>query len=137
MTQKKLTDSRRLLETIVFGLQEKKGIDIMVLDLRKVKNAFSEYFVICSGNADTHVDSLTDSVEDTVKKYLGENAWNKEGKANREWILLDYSNIVVHIFKKEKRKHYQLEELWGDAELIEFVDNWEPAWVATVTSGTK
>ncbi|MCS7018843.1 MAG: ribosome silencing factor [Cytophagales bacterium] len=107
-----------LLSRIVAeGMLEKKGIDIVILDLRKVKNAVTDFFVICSGNSDTQVEALMDSVEEQVYKHLGEWPWQKEGKANREWILLDYVNVVAHIFKKERRLFYGLEELWGDAEI--------------------
>jgi ribosome-associated protein len=96
---------------------ERKAQDIVVLDLRKVKNAVADYFVICSGTSDTQLDAIADSVEEEVKKQSGEVVWHKEGKANREWILIDYVDVVAHVFKKDRRKYYDLEELWGDAQV--------------------
>jgi ribosome-associated protein len=97
---------------------EKKGVDVIILDLRKVKSAVTDFFVICSGNSDTQVDAITDSVEEEVYKRLGQDPWHKEGKENREWILLDYVDVVVHVFKKDRRQFFALEDLWGDAEVI-------------------
>jgi ribosome-associated protein len=96
---------------------EKKAIDIAVLDLREVKNAIADYFVICSGNSDTQVDAITDSIESEVKKESGQNAWHKEGVQNKEWILLDYLDVVCHVFRKDRRTFYDLEEFWGDAKI--------------------
>jgi len=96
---------------------EKKALDIAVLDLREVKNAIADYFVICSGNSDTQVDAITDSIEDEVKKASGQNAWHKEGFQNKEWILLDYLDVVCHVFRKDRRTFYDLEEFWGDAKI--------------------
>lgn len=107
-----------LSRIIAEGMLEKKGIDVVIMDLRKVKNAVTDFFVICSGNSDTQVEALMNSVEEQVYKHLGEWPWQKEGKTNREWILLDYVNVVAHIFKKDRRQFYGLEELWGDAETI-------------------
>ncbi len=104
-----------LNDLVVQGMAEKKGHDIVVLDLRKVKNAVADYFVICSGNSDTQIDAICDSVEEFVFKASKQSPWKKEGKQNKEWILLDYIDVVAHIFKKDKRQFYSLEELWGDA----------------------
>ena len=112
----KTVTPQAVAQIAVEALQEKKGIDIVVLDLREVKNAVVDYFVICSGNSDTQVDALRNSVEDMMWKNLGVSVWHKEGIQQREWILLDYVDVVVHIFKKERRRFYGLEELWGDAE---------------------
>lgn len=110
--------SEKLSEIIVQGMQEKKAKDIVVMDLRKVKNAVADFFVICSGNSDTQIESIADSVDEQVYKILHENPWHTEGKSNKEWMLLDYVNVVAHIFKKDRRDFYSLENLWGDA-LIE------------------
>jgi ribosome-associated protein len=112
-------NSEFLVDTIVKGMQERKAQDIVVLDLRKVKNAFTDFFVICSGTSDTQIDAIADSVDNEVYKATQENPVSKEGKTNKEWILLDYIDVVAHIFKKEKRDFYRLEELWGDAEIAE------------------
>ena len=108
-------NSKKLSEFIVFGMQEKKAEDIVILDLRKVKNAVAEFFVICSGNSDTQLDAIADSVEKEVKERSGDTPWHREGKENREWILLDYVSVVAHVFKQDRREFYALEELWGDA----------------------
>jgi ribosome-associated protein len=109
-----------LQELIVEGMKDRKAKNIAVLDLRNVKNAIADFFIVCSGTSDTQVDAITDSVEDKVWKATRQNPAHKEGKANREWILLDYVDIVAHVFKHDKRKYYALEELWGDA-IIHYV----------------
>ena len=115
--------SKDLTELVVKGMAEKKGLDIAILDLRKVKNSITDFFVICSGNSDTQIDALADSVEDEVYKMSKTEPWQKEGKANGEWILIDYVDVVAHIFNKDRRKHYDLEELWGDAEVTYLEDS--------------
>lgn len=109
--------SKDLSELVAKGMIEKKGLDIAILDLRNVKNSITDFFVICSGNSDTQIDALANSVEDEVYKVSKTEPWQKEGKANGEWILIDYVDVVAHIFNKDRRKHYDLEELWGDAEV--------------------
>jgi len=96
---------------------EKKAQNIAVLDLREVKNAIADYFVICSGGSDTQVDAIAGSVLEEVEKQSGQEPWHKEGFQNKEWILLDYLDVVCHIFQKEKRAFYDLEEFWGDAKI--------------------
>jgi ribosome-associated protein len=115
--------SKDLSELVVKGMSEKKGLDIAILDLRKVKNSITDFFVICSGNSDTQIDALATSVEEEVYKISKTEPWQKEGKANGEWILIDYVDVVAHIFNKERRKHYDLEELWGDAEVTYLEDS--------------
>ncbi len=111
-------DSKQLSEAVAQGMLEKKASDVIILDLRKVKSAVTDFFVICSGNSDTQVDAITDSIEQEVYKQLGQNPWHKEGKENKEWILLDYVDVVAHVFKKDRRQFFALEDLWGDAEVI-------------------
>lgn len=111
-------NSQELSKIVVEGMQDKKAVDIVVLDLRKITKAIADFFVICSGNSDTHVDSISDNVEEFIYKQTNEDPWRKEGRENKEWILIDYVDVVVHIFQKEKRKFYELEDLWGDAEII-------------------
>lgn len=113
--------SEKLCRIVVEGMQEKKALDIVVLDLREIKGAVADFFVICSGNSDTQVEALMGSVAEQVYKTIGEDVWHKEGAMNREWILLDFVDVVAHIFKKDRRKFYGLEELWGDAN-ISFVN---------------
>ncbi|WKN41934.1 ribosome silencing factor [Tunicatimonas pelagia] len=115
-------NSKELSDIMVFGMQEKKAEDIVKLDLRKVKNAVADFFVICSGNSDTQLDAITDSIEKEIKERTGENPWHREGKENREWMLLDYVNVVAHIFTHDRREFFALEELWGDA-VITHVDS--------------
>ncbi|WP_128547848.1 ribosome silencing factor [Larkinella soli] len=109
--------SEELCNLVVKGMQEKKAVDIVVMDLRDVKNAIADFFVICSGNSDTQIDAIADSVSEEVFKDSQINPWHQEGKMNREWILLDYVDVVAHVFKKERRSFYDLEQLWGDAEI--------------------
>ncbi|MCG8319236.1 MAG: ribosome silencing factor [Cytophagales bacterium] len=107
--------STKLCEIVVEGMREKKAENVVVLDLNGVKNAVASYFVICTGNSDTQVDSISDSVEELVYKNLQQEPWHKEGYQNKEWILIDFVDVVAHIFKKEIREFYSLEDLWGDA----------------------
>ncbi len=109
-----------LAELVVHGMQEKKAVDIAVIDLRNLSNAVADYFVICSASSDTQLDAIARSVEDEVHKVMGQWPWQSEGRTNREWVLLDYVDVVVHVFLRDKRTFYALEELWGDAP-IEYV----------------
>jgi ribosome-associated protein len=120
----KLTEltTEQLRDLVVKGMQEKKAQDIVVMDLRHVKNAITDYFVICSGNSDTQIDAIAGSIEEEILKVSRVFPMNREGKMNREWILLDYVDIVVHVFKKDRRTFYDLEQLWGDAEMT-WIDN--------------
>ena len=109
--------SEELCNLVVKGMQEKKAMDVVVMDLRDVKTAIADFFVICSGNSDTQIDAIADSIEEEVYKASQVDPWHEEGKANREWILLDYVDVVAHVFKKDRRSFYDLEQLWGDAEI--------------------
>jgi ribosome-associated protein len=104
-----------LVAVMVHGMQEKKAFNIVSLDLRKTSSAFADFFVICHGGSARQVDAIADSVEDEVRKALREKPAHREGNDESEWVLLDYINVVVHIFSEEKRNFYQLEELWGDS----------------------
>ena len=108
--------SEELVKTVVAGIQERKGGNITVLDLRKIENMIAEYFVICEGDSNIHVDAVSDSVEEIVRRDAGEKPFHVEGRKNAEWILLDYMNVVVHVFRKPVRGFYSLEELWADAD---------------------
>ncbi len=110
-------DSDTLADIVVRGMQEKKASDIVVLNLKELKNAVADYFIICSANSDTQIDAVARSVEDEVEKLTGEYPWQTEGRTNREWVLLDYVDVVVHVFLRDRRKFYALEELWGDAQI--------------------
>ncbi|MCB2407247.1 ribosome silencing factor [Hymenobacter lucidus] len=110
-------DSDRLADVAVRGMQEKKAADIVVLNLKDLKNAVADYFIICSASSDTQLDAIARSVEEEVEKLTGQNPWQTEGRMNREWVLLDYVDVVVHIFLRDRRQFYALEELWGDAQI--------------------
>lgn len=112
-----LASAKILSKYIVKGIQEKKGQDIVILNLEGISNAIADYFVICTGTSDTQIDAIADSIEKEVVENADENPWHREGFQNKEWILLDYVNVVVHIFKEEVRSYYGLEELWGDAKI--------------------
>jgi len=109
--------SERLLEIVIEGLKNNKAKNIHILNLKKLENAVSEYFVVCHGTSKTHVSATAQSVENEVKTILGEYPWKKEGYTNGEWALVDFSSIVVHVFQKEVRNFYNIEELWADAEI--------------------
>jgi len=120
--KKKGPDSEKLTKAIVKGMQEKKASEIVVMDLREVKNAVADFFVICSGNSDKQLEAISDSVDEEVYKAVKEKPWHVEGKGNKEWMILDYISVVTHIFKKDRRQFYALEKLWGDAEITEIED---------------
>lgn len=122
MTQKQSVSSQMLSQAIVAGLQDRKGKSITLLDLRDVKNSIADYFIICTGTSDTHVDALKGSVEIQTYKQYKQDPWHVEGRENRQWILMDYVDVVVHIFQGEKRERFGLEELWGDAKITQIPD---------------
>jgi len=117
--KRKGASSETLSDVIVKGMQEKKASDIVVMDLRKIKNAVADFFIICSGNSDKQLDAISDSIDAEVYKKLQENPWHTEGKNNKEWMLLDYIDVVAHVFRKDRREFYALERLWGDADITE------------------
>jgi ribosome-associated protein len=118
MTKKNSIDQARFLaDVIVKGMEEKKAKDIVLMDLRNVKGSVTDFFVICEGESDRQVQAIAKSVEEFVDKELDEDPWHREGYENSEWILLDYVNVVVHVFIPEKREFFGLENLWGDAEV--------------------
>ena len=109
------SESTELCEAIVEGMKQNKANDIVVLDLRHLESAVCDYFVLCSGDSTTHVDGISNAVTRYVRKSIKEKPWHIEGKTNSDWILLDYINVVGHIFYKEARSFYDIEELWSDA----------------------
>ena len=121
---KKQNESAILSMIAVNGILEKKGKDIVTLDLRNVKNALTDYFIICHADSGTQVGAIAKGIEEEVYKKTGEDPWHKEGFENAEWILLDYVNVVVHIFLKEKRYFYSIENLWADAEIQKIASNY-------------
>jgi ribosome-associated protein len=115
-------ETKGLLDAIVDGMQEKKAKRITVLNLSDIENRVADYFVVCDAESRTHVNSIADSVEEIVEKKSREKAYHTEGQQNGEWILIDYINIVAHVFLREMREHYNLEGLWGDAEITQVAD---------------
>ena len=111
-----------LLDSVIKGIFEKNGIDVLKIDLRKLENRISDYFVICNGNSKTQVDSISYSVEETVRKETGEKPFHVEGLENCFWVLIDYGNVIVHIFQEEYRNFYSLESLWADATIERLAD---------------
>lgn len=106
-----------VLSYIVKGIEEKKGKNIQIFDLRNTGHAVCDYFVICNADSGTQVDAIAYSVEDEVKKNTGISPWRSEGFENKEWILIDYVDIVVHVFQTETREFFKLEKLWADAKI--------------------
>jgi len=107
-----------LLKTINNAILDKQGEQLLNLDLTKIENAVAKHFVICHANSSTQVNAIANNIEAMVKNNLDERAWKKEGYSNSEWILLDYANVVVHVFQTQAREFYKLEKLWADAETI-------------------
>lgn len=110
-------DAKALSELAVHGLLEKKGRNIIRMDLRNTDGAITDFFVICTGTSDRHVEALADSVQEVIREQAKEKSLSTEGMGTGEWVLLDYVNVVVHIFQEEKRQFYKLESLWGDAKV--------------------
>jgi ribosome-associated protein len=116
----KLNRNSKIFKSVIKAIREKKGEHIVALDLRKIPEAVADFFVICDANNTTQVKAISDFVEDTIKNECGETPYRHEGHQARQWVLIDYVNIVVHIMHAETRKFYKLEEMWSDAELEEF-----------------
>ncbi|WP_158825443.1 ribosome silencing factor [Mucilaginibacter lacusdianchii] len=114
---KVLNESAYISELAIHGIQEKKGNEIVRLDLRNINSSVSDYFVICHADSSTQVKAIANSVEEEIFKATNAEPWRKEGLQNSEWILLDYIDVVVHIFRTDKREFYGVEDLWGDAEI--------------------
>jgi len=115
--QKKKENTQELLDIIIKGIQEVKGENISVLDLRELPHTISDYFVVCDANSNTQVKAIARSIEKLTKELLNERPAHTEGKENSLWVLMDYTDIIVHIFYKETREKYRIEDLWGDARI--------------------
>ena len=115
----RLNRNSKIFKTIIKAIQDKKGENIISLDLRKIPEAVADFFVICEAGNQPQIRAITDSVEDEVKKKCGENPYHHEGKQVMQWVLIDYVNIVVHIMMPDSRKFYKLEEMWSDGILEE------------------
>lgn len=105
-----------LVNAVVEGIQERKGVNITVLDLTAIENTITSFFVICDGDSNVHVDAISDSIEEYVRKKLNEKPFHIEGRENAQWVLLDYFDVVVHVFQRPVRSFYNLESLWADGE---------------------
>ncbi len=108
---------KKLTDKILSGISDVKGQDIQMIDLRKIENRICDFYIICTGSSNIHVSAILESVKKKVSKTLKEKPSHTEGEENAEWILLDYINVVVHIFQKNVRDFYNIEELWGDCKL--------------------
>jgi|TARA_B110000046_G_scaffold8698_1_gene8801 ribosome-associated protein len=115
---KKEKGTDQLITQIIKGIEEVKGQDIEILDLRDIENTVCDYFIICNGNSNTQVNAIVNSVQKTVSKAIQEKPWHVEGSNNAEWVLLDYVHVVVHVFQKQIREFYNIEGLWGDAKSV-------------------
>ena len=122
MTKKK-SNADELISKIISGVEGVKGIDTSLLDLRDIENTVCSYFIVCSGSSNTHVNAIVSSVQKTVSRELREKPFHTEGLDNSEWVLIDYVNIVVHVFQKHIREYYNIEELWGDAKTTQITSN--------------
>lgn len=115
--------AQQLSNLIVEGMTEKKAQDIVVLDLREVTNAIADFFIICSASSDKQVEAITESIEATVYRKSHQNPYLKEGKRNHEWVLIDYTDCVAHVFQRGRRQYYNIEQLWGDALFAYYDEN--------------
>jgi ribosome-associated protein len=109
-----------LRDSIIKAMLEKQAENIVSIDLRKFNNRLAEMFIICHGNSVTQVEAIADYIEELSKKQLNQKPFHREGFENKEWILLDYFDIVVHVFLEEKRDFYSIEQLWGDGEIMKY-----------------
>jgi ribosome-associated protein len=123
-TVKKVDDTERLLNCVVEGMQEKKAKEIVCIDLRNLKNSVADFFVVCHADSKTHVDAITRSIQEYVSKKQGEDPVHCEGMTNSEWVLIDYLNVVAHVFRQEQREFYGIERLWADAEIQSIAGNY-------------
>lgn len=115
MTKEKVSVDA-LIAQIIAGVEDVKGNNITIMDLRDLENTVTSYFIICNGNSNTQVNAIVNSIQRKVSKELQENPWHVEGSSQAEWVLMDYVNVVVHVFQQHIRDYYDLESLWGDAK---------------------
>ncbi len=119
---KKQLKSDELTDLIVKGIQEKKGLNIVQLDLKGLSGAVTDYFIVCEANSTTQIGAIKDSIQEEVQKASGEKPWHVEGTSNLEWVLIDYVNVVAHVFQPEQREFYDIEGLWADAKIKKIKD---------------
>jgi len=114
---KKEAETDKTIEAIIEGIKRVKGKEITIIDLNTIHHTECGYFIICHGNSNTQVDAIAHSVEETTEELTGEKVWHRDGYRNAIWILLDYGDIMVHVFQRDAREFYNLESLWADAKL--------------------
>ena len=119
----RLTKNSKLIKTIINAIQEKKGENIISLDLRKVNEAVADFFIVCEASNQPQVRAISDFVEQQIKEKCDEDPYRHEGMKNLQWVLIDYVNVVVHVMLSETRKFYKLEEMWSDAVAHEHEEN--------------
>ena len=118
----KVTQKEALIDKIIEAIQDTKGEDVLVFDLSKIENSVAETFIICSGNSNTQVSAIAGNIEKKVRNELQDRPWHVEGTENAMWILVDYVSVVVHVFQKQIREYYDIEELWGDAKITKIAN---------------
>ena len=116
MAKAKLKENK-LIDEILFSIDDVKGVDINLMDLTKISNTVCGFFIICTGTSNTHVSAISNSIKRNVSKKLKEKPFSTEGTENQEWVLIDYVDVVVHIFQRNIREYYDIENLWGDAKI--------------------
>lgn len=125
MTFNKEITSNQLISDIIKGIEKVKGNDITIMDLRGIENTVCDYFILCNGSSNTQVNAISGAIQKTVSQAKGHiKPWHVEGESNAEWVLIDYVDVVVHIFQKHIREHYDIEGLWGDAKFINVETNY-------------
>ena len=121
---KENTNADQLITVILSGIEDVKGLGINILDLREIENTVCDYFIVCEGTSNTHVNAIVNSIQKKVSKETKDKPWHVEGSDNAEWVLMDYVNVVVHVFQKHIREYYDIESLWGDAVITEVETNY-------------
>jgi ribosome-associated protein len=116
---KEKASADELIALILQGIEDVKGHDIVLLDLREIENTVCDYFIICNGTSNTQVNAIVGSIQKVVSKAIHDKPWHIEGQENSEWVLMDYVDVVVHVFQKQIREFYDIEGLWGDAKFTE------------------
>ena len=112
------SEDKSLVDEILYGIEDVKGVEVHIMDLSKISNTVCKFFILCTGTSNTHVAAISNSVRKNVSKKLKEKPYSMEGIENQEWVLIDYVDVVVHIFQREIREFYDIENLWGDAKII-------------------
>ncbi len=119
-------EDNTLIKAVIEGLEDKKALDITLIDIKSLNSSITDYFVICHANSSTHVGSIADNLVEHVRKQTSEKPFHKEGMQNAEWVLLDYSNVIVHVFLEEKRHFYDIESLWADGKITQITNSEMP-----------